>query len=81
MPFASLVQQLGVAPVPERDEKSLGPYARGVTSSLVDRGLLARKAELVSRLQRTDATDRESYNAIQRELVELETQRRRLREG
>ena len=80
-PFASLVQQLGVAPIPERDENAVAPYVTGVTSSLIDRGLLARKATLVSRLQRTDSADTENYRAVQRELMELEVQRRRLREG
>jgi len=78
--FAGLVQQLGVAPLPERDEAALGPYARGVVASLVDKGLLARKAELLGRLQRADPSDREAYNALQRELVDVEAQRRRLRD-
>jgi DNA primase len=78
--FASLVQQLGVAPLPERDEAALGPYARGVVASLVDKGLLARKADLLGRLQRADPGDREAYKALQMELVGLETQRRQLRE-
>jgi DNA primase len=79
-PFVSLVQQLGVAPVPERDENALGAYARGVASSLIDRGLLAKKAELLGRLQRADPADREGSLSVQRELVDIETQRRRLRE-
>jgi DNA primase len=78
--FASLVQQLGVAPLPERDEAALGPYARGVVASLVDKGLLAKKADLLGRLQRADPAQREAYNALQRELVDLEAQRRQLRE-
>jgi DNA primase len=78
--FASLVQQLGVAPLPERDEAALGPYARGVVAALVDKGLLARKADLLGRLQRADPGEREAYNALQTELVGLEAQRRQLRE-
>jgi DNA primase len=78
--FASLVQQLGVAPLPERDEAALGPYARGVVASLIDKGLLARKADLLGRLQRADPGERDAYNALQRELVDVEAQRRRLRE-
>lgn len=78
--FASLVQQLAVAPVPERAERELTAYARDVTSALIDRHLLQQKAELLGRLQRADAADRESYNALQRELVRVEADRRALRE-
>jgi DNA primase len=78
--FASLVQQLAVAPIPERDEAALAGYAQGVVNSLVDKGLLAQKAELLGRLQRADSSDRDAFHAIQRELVEVETRRRRIRE-
>jgi DNA primase len=78
--FANLVQQLGVAPLPERDEAAIGPYVRGVVSSLIDKGLLARKAELLGRLQRADPSDRDAYNALQRSLMDVETQRRALRD-
>jgi DNA primase len=77
--FAALVQQMGVAPLPERDEATLAPYARGVVASLIDKGLLARKADLLGQLQRADTTDRDAYNTLQRELVDVEAQRRRLR--
>jgi DNA primase len=78
--FANLVQQLGVAPLPERDEAAIGPYVRGVVSSLIDKGLLARKAELLGRLQRADPSDRDAYNELQRSLMDVETQRRALRD-
>lgn len=78
--FATLVQQLAVAPIPERDEAALAGYARGVVGSLVDKGLLGQKAELLGRLQRADASDREGFHAIQRELVAVEARRRLIRE-
>ncbi|TAM70081.1 MAG: DNA primase [Microbacteriaceae bacterium] len=78
--FAMLVQQLAVAPIPERDEAALAGYARGVVGSLVDKGLLGQKAELLGRLQRADANDREAFHALQRELVAVEARRRRIRE-
>ncbi|HEY5225000.1 MAG TPA: DNA primase [Microbacteriaceae bacterium] len=78
--FATLVQQLAVAPIPERDEAALAGYARGVVGSLVDKGLLGQKAELLGRLQRADSNDRDAFHALQRELVAVETRRRRIRE-
>lgn len=79
-PFADLVRQLVVAPVPERSERELSAYARGVVGSLIDRELLRQKADLLGRLQRTDPSDRDAYTALQRELMHLETDRRALRE-
>jgi DNA primase len=79
-PFASLVTQLGVAPIPERSERDLTAYVRAVTSALVERDLLRKKRDLLGRLQRTDPGDREAYSAVQRELVQLESERRILRE-
>jgi DNA primase len=52
----------------------------GITSSLIDRDLLARKSELLGRLQRTDSTaEPERYREIQRELLDVERERRELR--
>ncbi|MFD3444335.1 DNA primase [Microbacteriaceae bacterium 4G12] len=80
-PFAGLVKQLGVAPIPNRGaEEKLRAYVLGITSSLIDRDLLARKSELLGRLQRTDsAAEPERYREIQRELLDVEAQRRELR--
>ncbi|KRC62506.1 DNA primase [Agromyces sp. Root81] len=78
-PFASLVQQLAVAPMPHRSEGELTVYVQGVVSALIDRELLRQKSELLGRLQRTDRTDVAAYAALQRALVEIETERRALR--
>ncbi|MBM7504666.1 DNA primase [Agromyces aurantiacus] len=78
-PFASIVQQLAVLPVPQRDDTELTAYVRGVVSGLVDRELLRQKQELLGRLQRTDPGDRTTFAAIQRALVDLERERRALR--
>jgi DNA primase len=80
-PFATLVKQLGVAPIPERSERELEAYARGVTGALIERDLLHRKAELLGQLQRADPTNRDAYSQLQRELVRVEAERRQLREG
>jgi len=73
------VQQMAVHPLPERDDQ-VGRYALGVTTTLLDKDLLRRKAELLSTLQRAEAGS-EEYSAIQRQLVDIETTRRQLREG
>ncbi|MGR2753495.1 DNA primase [Agromyces arachidis] len=78
-PFAPIVQQLAVLPVPQRNEVELAAYVRGVVGALVDRELLRQKQELLGRLQRSDKSDATTYAAIQRGLVALENERRRLR--
>jgi DNA primase len=78
-PFAGVVRQLAVAPVPQRSEAELAAYVTGVVSALIDRELLRQKSELLGRLQRTDRSDTATYATLQRALVELETERRSLR--
>jgi DNA primase len=78
-PFAGLVRQLSVAPVPARDEEGAAAFATSVTASLLDRDLLRRKADALGRLQRAEASDHASLAAIQRELVQIDTDRTRLR--
>jgi DNA primase len=81
LPFATLVKQLSVAPIPERPEL-IGPYCKDVVAGLIDRDLLRQKKELLGSLQRTDAAaDAERYGQIQRDLVRVETERRALREA
>jgi DNA primase len=78
-PFAGVVRQLAVAPVPQRGEDELSSYVRGIVGSLIDRELLRQKSELLGRLQRTDRSDTVTYAALQRALMDLETERRALR--
>ncbi|MGA0566112.1 DNA primase [Rathayibacter sp. KR2-224] len=78
-PFASLVRQLSVAPIPARDEEGAAAFATSVTASVLDRDLLRRKANALGRLQRTDPSDREAVAGIQRELVQIDSQRAALR--
>jgi DNA primase len=78
-PFASLVHQLGIAPIPERKEL-IPTYCTGVVGALIDRDLLRRKRELLGTMQRLDATaDPAKYVQVQRDLVEVEAERRALR--
>ncbi|TFD77962.1 DNA primase [Cryobacterium sp. Sr8] len=78
--LANLVRQLAMAPLPERTQRDIDRYVRDITIALVDRDLLRQKAELLGRLQRTDAANREVYSTLQRELVRVEAERRNLRE-
>ncbi|MEO6826402.1 MAG: DNA primase [Microbacteriaceae bacterium] len=78
--FATLVRELVIAPLPERSERELTAYVRGVTGGLIDRDLLRQKKELLGRLQRTDPDDHAAYTSVQRELVRVEADRRKLRE-
>ncbi|WP_166998471.1 DNA primase [Paramicrobacterium fandaimingii] len=80
-PYRDLLHQLGVAPLPERGERELEVYVRDVAVSLVERDMLRRKAELLGSLQRHDPRDSEGSRKIQQKLVQLETERRRLRAG
>lgn len=77
--FAPLVMQLAIAPLPIRGDH-VREYCTGVTTSLIERDLLRRKTELLGALQRADATsDPERYRTLQRQLVDLEAERRRVR--
>ena len=79
--FSTLVNQLGVAPIPERADR-IGAYARSVVVDLIDRDLLRRKRDLLGSMQRMDATaDPERYGQVQRDLVSIETERRALRDA
>jgi DNA primase len=80
-PLANLVTELAMAPLPERAEREVTRYVRDITTVLIEKDLLRQKAELLGRLQRADATNREVYVAIQRELVRVEAERRNLRES
>ncbi|MEY2849292.1 MAG: hypothetical protein RI885_1959 [Actinomycetota bacterium] len=79
-PFATLVKELGVAPMPVRGEAALESYCTGIVSTLIDRDLLRRKSDLVGRLQRLDAAaDPSASRELQQALVDLERERRALR--
>jgi DNA primase len=77
--YASLVQQLAVGPIPERQAK-MAAYCARVASDLVDRDLLRTKADLLGALQRTDtAAEPDKYRQLQQQLMSIETERRVLR--
>jgi DNA primase len=77
--LSALVGQLAVAPLPVKENQA-ERYCQGVTSSLLDRELLRKKAELLSVLQRSDPThDPDTYRTLQESLVAIERERRELR--
>ena len=77
-PFASLVRQLAVAPIPAADEAGLARYSKDVAISLIERDLLREIAELRGALQRA-SSDPVLSRAVQVRLVELEREKRALR--
>lgn len=77
--FSTIVSQLVVAPIPDKAGRELSIYCRGVVASLIGRDLLAKKAELLGRLQRTDSSaEPDRYRELQRELMGIEAERRAL---
>ncbi|WP_413319673.1 DNA primase [Agrococcus sp. 1P02AA] len=74
-----LVRTLAMAPIPQSTLDGVEAYVRGIVSSLVDRDILRRKAELLGSLQRLGATDPEASKRMQEQLLELERERRTLR--
>ena len=80
-PYAGLVAELGVAPLPVKANKDLSIYCTGVVSALVDRDLLRLKSELLGQLQRVDSVaDPARFRELQTELQRVELERRTLRE-
>jgi DNA primase len=78
--YAKLVNELTVAPIPERADK-LAAYCRSIVTDFIDRDLLREKVELMGAMQRLDATtDAVRHTAVQRDLVRIETERRALRD-
>ncbi|PJI93397.1 DNA primase [Luteimicrobium subarcticum] len=76
-----LVTELAVSPLPEDRPSALATYAAGVVRSLVDLGLTRRIADAKGLLQRTDPSgDPDAYSRAFADLLDLERQRRDLRE-
>ncbi|MGK0740396.1 DNA primase [Leucobacter sp. Z1108] len=78
-PLRGLVRELAMAPMPHKNQSLVGVYAREVVAALLDRDLLALKAELVARLQRIGDSLDPGFRRIQEQLAALESARRALR--
>lgn len=75
----TVIRELAVVPMPQRDPAQLGSYAQAVVVSLLDRDLLALKGELVARMQRIGDPSDAASRRIQEQLTALEAARRSLR--
>ena len=78
--LGSLVAELALSPLPATREETLMRYCRDILRRLFELQITRLKEERLGALQRMDpAIDPESYNLLQRELMELEKARRQLR--
>lgn len=78
--FTTLVRELALAPLPERPNRDLSIYCTAVVVDMIERDLLARKAELLGQMHRTDGVaEPEKYRTLQQALVHSEAERRALR--
>ncbi|GAB3521862.1 DNA primase [Arthrobacter monumenti] len=77
----SFVSELAVRPLNTTTTESLAIYCVDILNRLFELQITRKKAEKMGQLQRMDASvDPETYQRLQRELMELEMQRRALRE-
>jgi len=76
--YAPTVNGLAVAALPQAGGDA-GRYARSILDGLIDRDLLREKAELTSRLARTDQKEAELRRSLQVALSSIDQERMRLR--
>ncbi|WP_066302565.1 DNA primase [Arthrobacter luteolus] len=75
------VSELAVTPIPARDADALALYCRDILNRLFELQVTHLKAEKLGQLQRLDpGADPALFQQLNRELMELEMQRRALRE-
>lgn len=76
----SLVRELAVTPIPARGADAMVMYCRDILNRLFELSITHQKAEKLGALQRLDsAADPALFQQLNRELMELEMQRRELR--
>ena len=74
------VSELAVTPLPATDGEGMAAYCRDILSRLSELRITRLKAEKLSSLQRLDpAADPSLFQQLNRELIELEMERRALR--
>lgn len=79
-PLRPLVSELAVVPLPAHTEEAVLKYCRDILSRLFELQITRVKADKMGQLQRLDAaTDPETYQRLNRELMMLEMERRALR--
>ncbi len=79
-PLRPLVSELAVVPLPASTPEGVLRYCRDILARLFELQITRVKAEKMGQLQRLDASaDPEDFQRLNRELMELEMQRRSLR--
>ncbi len=79
-PLRPLVSELAVVPLPASTAEGVLRYCRDILARLFELQITRVKAEKMGQLQRLDASaDPEEFQRLNRELMELEMQRRALR--
>ncbi len=78
-PLLPVIRELALAPLPIKSEADLPRYAQGVVNGAMIKALEREKSDLLAALRRAEANaSDEQKSAIQRQLVELEEERRSL---
>jgi len=78
-PLHGYLAQLSVTPLPASSEQQVRNYAVGVLTSLVEMHINRAKSDKLAHLNRTDPQQESAlYQSLQRELLDLEMQRRSL---
>ncbi|MCX2747530.1 DNA primase [Arthrobacter sp. MI7-26] len=79
-PLRGLVSELAVVPLPASTPEALQRYCRDILARLFELQITRVKADKMGQLQRLDASAQpEEFQRLNRELMELEMQRRALR--
>ena len=79
-PLRPLVSELAVVPLPASTAEAVQRYCRDILARLFELQITRVKADKMGQLQRLDAAaDPEAFQRLNRELMELEMQRRSLR--
>ncbi|MFH5880520.1 DNA primase [Arthrobacter sp. NA-172] len=79
-PLRGLVSELAVVPLPASTPEALQRYCRDILARLFELQITRVKADKMGQLQRLDASAQpEEFQRLNRELMELEMQRRSLR--
>ncbi|MHC6220164.1 DNA primase [Arthrobacter sp. MMS24-S77] len=79
-PLQGLVSELAVVPLPASTPEALQRYCRDILARLFELQITRVKADKMGQLQRLDASAQpEEFQRLNRELMELEMQRRALR--
>ena len=79
-PLRGLVSELAVVPLPASTPEAMQRYCRDILARLFELQITRVKADKMGRLQRLDAAaNPEEFQQLNRELMELEMQRRALR--